>query len=89
MLPYTNQEQESRELGRKCTYDLMSVVEHIGEIDTGHYVSYCIVGDQWFSFNDHKVEPAKTSDVLSARAYLLFYVIRSLDGQGAVIRSLG
>ncbi|KAI5925615.1 ubiquitin carboxyl-terminal hydrolase [Camillea tinctor] len=83
MLPYTTRgrviaERDSQELGRSCTYDLLSVVEHVGEIDTGHYVSYCRVGDQWFSFNDHRVELAKKSDVLNSQAYLLFYIIRSL-----------
>ena len=33
---------------------------------------------QWFAFNDHRVELANKSDVLNARAYLLFYIIRSL-----------
>ncbi|KAJ4291561.1 hypothetical protein N0V88_006159 [Collariella sp. IMI 366227] len=55
MLPYTNCAAASKdnnttnnnyELARSCTYDLMSVVVHVGEIDTGHYVSYCRVGDQ-------------------------------------------
>ncbi|KXJ90647.1 ubiquitin carboxyl-terminal hydrolase [Microdochium bolleyi] len=83
MLPYTTRgrsadAKDSQELNRSCTYDLLSVVEHVGEIDTGHYVSYCRVGEQWFSFNDHKVELAKKSDVLGSRAYLLFYIIRSL-----------
>ncbi|KAI0599668.1 ubiquitin carboxyl-terminal hydrolase [Biscogniauxia sp. FL1348] len=84
MLPYTTRgrapdSRDSQELGRSCTYDLLSVVEHVGEIDTGHYVSYCRVGDQWFSFNDHRVELAKKSDVLNSQAYLLFYIIRSLS----------
>jgi len=35
-------------------------------------------GCQWFAFNDHRVELANKSDVLNARAYLLFYIIRSL-----------
>ncbi|KAH8653319.1 hypothetical protein BX600DRAFT_386232 [Xylariales sp. PMI_506] len=83
MLPYTTRgrtadARESQELGRSCTYDLLSVVVHVGEIDTGHYVSYCRVGDQWFAFNDHRVELASKSEVLSAKAYLLFYIIRSL-----------
>jgi len=83
MLPYTTRgrsadAKDSQELNRSCTYDLLSVVEHVGEIDTGHYVTYCRVGEQWFSFNDHKVELAKKSDVLGSRAYLLFYIIRSL-----------
>ncbi|KAK3320069.1 ubiquitin carboxyl-terminal hydrolase-like protein [Cercophora scortea] len=83
MLPYTNRARggdvkDNYELARSCTYDLLSVVVHVGEIDTGHYVSYCRVGDQWFQFNDHKVELAQKSDVLGAKAYLLFYIIRSL-----------
>ncbi|KAI0857547.1 ubiquitin carboxyl-terminal hydrolase [Xylaria cubensis] len=83
MLPYTTRGQTengggSQELSRSCIYDLLSVVEHVGEIDTGHYVSYCRVGEQWFSFNDHRVELAKKSDVLGSQAYLLFYIIRSL-----------
>ncbi|KAK0724807.1 ubiquitin carboxyl-terminal hydrolase-like protein [Lasiosphaeris hirsuta] len=83
MLPYTERARtgdtkENFELARSCTYDLLSVVVHVGEIDTGHYVSYCRVGDQWFAFNDHKVELASKSDVLGAKAYLLFYIVRSL-----------
>lgn len=103
MLPYTNRgrnrgkdTRDLVDLERSCTYDLMSVVVHVGEIDTGHYVSYCRVGEQvglplshtsdqlfnthsqWFKFNDHKVELASLSEVLSAQAYLLFYIIRSL-----------
>lgn len=83
MLPYTNRvrvrgNREDMELERSCTYDLLSVVVHVGEIDTGHYVSYCRAGEQWFKFNDHRVELASLSEVLSAQAYLLFYIIRSL-----------
>lgn len=83
MLPYTDlsRTQDTKgnhELARSCTYDLMSVVVHVGEIETGHYLSYCRVGDQWFKFNDHKVELASISDVLGAEAYLLFYIVRSV-----------
>ncbi|KAK0648745.1 ubiquitin carboxyl-terminal hydrolase-like protein [Cercophora newfieldiana] len=83
MLPYTTKARttdttEHFELARSCVYELFSVVVHVGEIDTGHYVSYCRLGNQWFAFNDHKVEMASISDVLSARAYLLFYIVRSL-----------
>ena len=51
MLPYTSRARggegkENYELARSCTYDLLSVIVHVGEIDTGHYVSYCRVGDQ-------------------------------------------
>ncbi|KAK4228186.1 ubiquitin carboxyl-terminal hydrolase [Podospora fimiseda] len=84
MLPYTSrartgESKDNFELARSCTYDLLSVIVHVGEIDTGHYVSYCRVGDQWFAFNDHKVEVAQVSEVLNAKAYLLFYMVRSLS----------
>ncbi|RYP33921.1 hypothetical protein DL767_004548 [Monosporascus sp. MG133] len=74
MLPYTTrgrspEAKDNPELSRSCTYDLLSVVEHVGEMDT--------VQDQWFSFNDHRVELAKKSDVLGSQAYLLFYISRS------------
>jgi ubiquitin carboxyl-terminal hydrolase 22/27/51 len=51
MLPYTTRARgteykDNYELARSCTYDLLSVVEHKGEIDTGHYVTYSRVGDQ-------------------------------------------
>lgn len=99
MLPYTYQarSQDTREnfaLARSCTYDLQSVVVHVGQIDTGklvprpvlrghidvlgHYVSYSRVGNQWFKFNDHNVTLASKSQVLDEKAFLLFYVIQSL-----------
>ncbi|ROW07425.1 hypothetical protein VMCG_03682 [Cytospora schulzeri] len=83
MLPYTNRARnadtkEAYELSRSCTYDLMSVVVHVGEMDTGHYICYCRVGDKWFTFNDHRVELASKADVLGAKPYLLFYIVRTL-----------
>jgi ubiquitin carboxyl-terminal hydrolase 22/27/51 len=51
MLPYTSRARsqdtrENFELARSCTYDLLSVVVHVGTIDTGHYISYSRVGNQ-------------------------------------------
>lgn len=83
MLPYTNRAKnqdtkQNFELARSCTYDLQSVVVHVGQLDTGHYVSYSRVGNQWFRFNDHKVTLSSKSQVLNEQAFLLFYVIQSL-----------
>ena len=51
MVPYTDRAQcqdvkENYDLARSCTYDLLCVVVHVGEIDTGHYITYCRKGDQ-------------------------------------------
>ena len=83
MLPYTNRARtqdvkENFELQRSCTYDLLSVVVHDGSMNTGHYISYSRVGNQWFRFDDHKITMASESQVLGSEAFLLFYIIRSL-----------
>ena len=59
-------------------YDLSTVVVHIGEIDSGHYICYCRRDDQWFKCDDNKVTLATEIQVLEQDAYLLFYVIRNL-----------
>lgn len=42
MLPYTNRARsqdtkQNFELARSCTYDLQSVVVHVGQLDTGKF----------------------------------------------------
>lgn len=63
-----------------CMYELASVIVHKGKIDSGHYVSYSRKGGDWFLFDDSKVVLASEADVLRAEAYLLVYVVRSLEG---------
>lgn len=58
MLPYTNRVKnrdgrDNKDLERSCTYDLLSVVVHVGEIETGHYKSYCRAGDQVSNHPSH------------------------------------
>lgn len=76
MLPYTHRggtrdSRENMELERSCMYDLLSVVVHVGEIETGHYVSYCRVNDQVchsdvlsvFSLHEEPEVPVPTDNV--------------------------
>jgi ubiquitin carboxyl-terminal hydrolase 22/27/51 len=60
-------------------YELSSVIVHKGKMDSGHYVCYAREGDEWFSFDDSKVVLVEEKEVLSAEAYMLFYVIRDID----------
>ncbi|EEP80577.1 conserved hypothetical protein [Uncinocarpus reesii 1704] len=78
MAPYTTSANSKNIF--KYTYDLLSVVVHIGDIDSGHYLAYCRQGEQWFKFNDDRVTWATDAEVLDADAYLLFYTLRSLSG---------
>ncbi|KAI5806273.1 hypothetical protein EDC01DRAFT_639370, partial [Geopyxis carbonaria] len=59
-------------------YDLLSVVVHKGEINSGHYISYARHGGQWFQFDDSMVTLATEKQVLATQAYLLFYITRTL-----------
>jgi ubiquitin carboxyl-terminal hydrolase 22/27/51 len=60
-------------------YELSSVIVHKGKIDSGHYVSYSREGSDWFLFDDSKVVLVSEAEVLSAEAYLLFYMVSSLE----------
>lgn len=55
------------EEGVYTTYDLQSVVIHVGKYGMGHYYSYVrpdINSDIWYRFNDHVVEKVSEQEVL-------------------------
>uniref|UniRef100_A0A6C0ADB9 USP domain-containing protein n=1 Tax=viral metagenome TaxID=1070528 RepID=A0A6C0ADB9_9ZZZZ len=63
------------------SYDLKGVVEHRGNIDGGHYVSYCenpvSSTQEWFEFNDDDVlripKDELEKELVTSNAYLLMY----------------
>jgi ubiquitin carboxyl-terminal hydrolase 22/27/51 len=60
-------------------YELSSVIVHKGKIDSGHYVSYSREGNDWFAFDDSKVVLVSEAEVLNAEAYIVSYMVSSLD----------
>ncbi|KAG8934774.1 hypothetical protein FRC01_000455 [Tulasnella sp. 417] len=60
-------------------YELFAVVNHEGQVNTGHYTNYARFEDQWYHFNDEKVTSATLRDCLKSRAYMCVYVKRHLD----------
>jgi len=40
----------------------------------GHYTAYCLNGQQWYYFNDSSVTPVAPEQVVTASAYVLFYL---------------
>jgi len=49
------------------SYDLQSIVVHVGEYGSGHYYAYVrpdIRKDEWFRFNDDEVTPVEYKDVI-------------------------
>lgn len=56
-------------------YSLYAVVNHTGNMETGHYTCYIRHSkNTWFKCDDHVITKAYTSDVLESKAYILFYI---------------
>jgi ubiquitin C-terminal hydrolase len=61
----------------KILYDLFGVVNHVGSMQSGHYVANIKVEDTWYHCNDQHVSYASEESVLKADgAYILFYIRR-------------
>ena len=47
-------------------YTLFAVINHIGNIEAGHYTSYVRQHrDRWYRCNDHQIVPATIKEVLT------------------------
>lgn len=63
----------------KISYNLRSVVVHLGAINSGHYLTYRKgpvngkMAEKWFLTSDEKVEETNEAVVKSSSAYMLFY----------------
>ena len=55
-------------------YELGAVIEHVGSPLSGHYITYRQQDRRhWACTSDTSVYTVGTREVLSARAYMLFY----------------
>lgn len=61
-------------------YDLYAVCNHMGTMTRGHYTAYCRnpADGQWYMFDDNHVQPMSEEQLVTAGAYLLFYIRQSL-----------
>ncbi|XP_068601969.1 ubiquitin carboxyl-terminal hydrolase 2-like isoform X2 [Brachionichthys hirsutus] len=62
-----------------AVYNLYAVSNHSGTTMGGHYTAYCgnPSSGEWYTFNDSRVTPMSSSQVLSSDAYVLFYELAS------------
>jgi len=63
-------------INKSAYYKLISVVCHHGRsVQSGHYTTFCYNSqkDQWYHFDDNKVEVASINDIESCQCYILFY----------------
>ncbi|KAL8287026.1 hypothetical protein RQP46_004032 [Phenoliferia psychrophenolica] len=59
-------------------YELSSVVCHEGQLNNGHFTTFCRAVDDFYCLDDDKVRRAPIAEVLGSMAYLLTYVKRTL-----------
>ena len=45
------------------TYELISIVNHIGSVSSGHYYSYVKYNNQWFKANDEQIDSVSFGEV--------------------------
>ncbi len=60
-------------------YDLYAVSNHMGGMSGGHYTAYGknFKNGKWYHFDDALVEEVKEKDVVTGKAYVLFYKRRN------------
>ena len=61
-----------RKRSRRASYVLSTVVEHKGDMSSGHYVAHARACGNWYTCDDERVLPRLSVDDVSP--YMLFYV---------------
>ncbi|KAI8903174.1 hypothetical protein EDD86DRAFT_215534 [Gorgonomyces haynaldii] len=55
-------------------YSLFGLVQHEGQIDTGHYRAYCKHRNQWYVFDDDIVSQVHENVITRVNGYMSFYI---------------
>jgi hypothetical protein len=74
---------EASSFAESCLYELFGVVSHMGDMSSGHYVSYIKCDGSWYLINDPWVVAVSETDVAQVQAYMLFYAQEQLFGTGS------
>lgn len=62
-------------------YELYGIINHFGGVLGGHYTCYIKTAiHQWYEFNDAKVSSITTENLITPRAYCLFYRKKEMFG---------
>jgi ubiquitin C-terminal hydrolase len=70
-----------------ASYDLASVVQHMGGLGGGHYIAHGRnrVTGAWYTFDDSEVSPIAAEAVQEREAYVMFYVRKHGAGAHAAV----
>ena len=54
-------------------YHLNSIVNHIGNLEIGHYYSTILHNNKWYNYNDLNISEVETSNIINNNNYILYY----------------
>jgi hypothetical protein len=61
-------QQQIESMQGKVDYELVSICNHYGEIDSGHYIGVCKRGSEWIIFDDEQYSQTENLHVIATKA---------------------
>ncbi|KAI9191187.1 hypothetical protein LWI28_004810 [Acer negundo] len=65
-------------LDTSAEYEIFAVVTHSGMLDSGHYLTYLRLRNQWYKCDDAWINEVDERVVRASQCYMLFYVQKTL-----------
>ena len=59
-------------------FEVFAVVSHMGQMDSGHYVTYLRLKDQWYKCDDAWITKVNEGVVKASQGYMFYYVQKVL-----------
>ncbi|XP_020265798.1 ubiquitin carboxyl-terminal hydrolase 22-like isoform X2 [Asparagus officinalis] len=69
---------ESEVSSLSSEFEIFAVVSHMGQMESGHYVTYLRLRDQWYRCDDAWITKVDEEIVKASQAYVMYYVQKVL-----------
>ncbi|KAL5547740.1 hypothetical protein UlMin_002971 [Ulmus minor] len=78
IFPFDGEDEPDTSNEMSSKFELFAVVTHTGKLDSGHYVTYLRLSNQWYKCDDARITRVNENIVRAAQAYMMFYVQKML-----------
>ncbi|XP_065848865.1 ubiquitin C-terminal hydrolase 22 [Euphorbia lathyris] len=69
---------ESDEADASAEFEIFAVITHSGMLESGHYVTYIRLRNQWYKCDDAWITEVDEAIVRASQCYMIFYVQKTL-----------
>lgn len=69
---------EGDDLDSNSEFEIFAVITHSGMLDSGHYVTYLRLKNQWYRCDDSWITEVDEETVRASQCYMLYYVQKML-----------